>query len=302
MKNTSISPKWVSYEGIVLTNFEENIKLIIMKKILLIVLLITLNSISYSQNPRLAFSSKNIATYKQATTMVMLKENDVYSKILKKVINDNWTFNKYEFTTEEKLKSKYKEKASLPMLGFFKGYLDYVGSNESYTTTGIQSIGFVTVFKTEKNYNLNNKEVVHAFKLDNLKELKSDSAIEASLTVMIQDLNNYLIVLGTPESKVKSRKAYWNYINKKNLKNFKNKKILISEDEVKEKFKLDISSAKKYNYEVVSQARITKAILGKEDILIYYPYYDYISRAKNGELLAIIRSNTPILFKDFRNR
>jgi len=242
-----------------------------MNKTLLIVLLVAANLISYGQNPRLAFSNKNIAAYKQATTMIIIKENDLYSKILKKVIEDNWTFNKYEFTTKEKLKSTYEEKASLPMLGIFKGYIDYVGSYETNLTTGIQFIGFVTLFKTKKYYNLKNKEVVHAFTLSELQELTTEAEIEAFFTVLIQDLNNYLIVLGDPESNVHSRKAYWSYINKKDLKNFQNKKILISENDVNEKFKLDVASAKKYNYEIVGKERIVEAILNKEDILIYYP-------------------------------
>lgn len=275
-----------------------------MKKTLIITLFITISSIVYSQNPRLTFSNKNLAAYKQATTMIMLKEDDTYSKILKKVIEDNWTFNKYEFTTEEKLKSTYEEKTPLPMLGIFEGYIDYVGSYETSLTTGIPFIGFVTLFKTKKYYNLKNREVVHAFTINDLKELTTEKEIESFFTVLIQDLNNYLIVLGNPENKVHSRKAYWSYINKKDLKDFQNKKILISENDVDKKFKQDVSSAKKYNYKIVSKERIDEAILNKEDVLIYFPDdWQHINWAKDGRLLAtIIRSKVSVLFKDFRKR
>lgn len=271
--------------------------------LLLIVSLITISS--FGQNSRLVFSNENVASYKQATTMVMLKENDLYCKILKKVIEENWTFNKYEFTTEEKLKATYKEKAPLPMVGFFEGYSNYAGSYETVLTTGIQAIGFVTVFKSKKYYNMKKKEVVHAFDLGKLKELTSEESIEAFLTHAIQDINNYLIVMGNPDNKVRSRKAYWKYVNKKDLNDFKGKIILISQKDVyNKKFKNNDVAAKEYNYKIVSQERIVKAIIDKEDVLIHYSdSFGHINWAKNGELLAAnIGSNESGLFKEFRKR
>ncbi len=276
-----------------------------MKNLLLILIIASISTISYSQNPRLVFSNKNLATYKQATTMVMLKENNRYHTILKRVIEKNWTFNKYEFTTEEKLKTKYKEKSPLPILGFIEGYSDYVGTNESSRTLGIQSIGFATMFKSKKYYNMENKEVVHAFSLNNIEDLKTEKSIEAFFTVIIQDLNNYLIVLGNPDNKVHSRKSYWNYTKRKDIKSFKNKKILLSKkDSWNEKFMLDEEAAKKYNYQFVSEERITEAILNNEDVLIYYSdNWGHINWAKNGELIEdIIRSKQNIMFKEFRER
>ena len=236
--------------------------------------------------------------------MVVLKENDSYSKVLKKIIEENWTFNKYEFTTEEKLKVKYKNRTPLPIIGFFEGFDEYVGSYETKITTGIKFFGFVTVFKTKKNYNLD-KDVVQIIRLSTLEKLTSKEEIEATLTREIQETNNFLIVMSNSDNKTHSRKAYWKYINKKDLTDFRSKKILILDEDLNRKYiKSNDLDTKKYNYKLVSQERINKAILNKEDVLIYYSPYSWgsIAWAKNSEFLAtVIKANVNAI-KEFRKR
>jgi hypothetical protein len=278
-----------------------------MKKSILMLLMSTITLFGYSQIKKV-IPQKEVSLIKNGTVMIILKENDIFSDALKKTVEKNWTFSKYEFTTLEELQSKHKEKEVLPIFGFFDGMYNLTASDGSVKTYHPSCIGLTRKFRTKTYYDIRGKGVVdfYTFSKDSAASLHS---IEADLTLITQQINNYLSIRENIENKVKSRASFFRYVNKQDIEDIKKKTMLISKEDLNRKFN---TSDIKFKHQIVKNNRINDAILNKEDVLIYYlngTTHNIIS-AKDGRLLhyylaSILQRESKAqsqIFKDFRKR
>ena len=252
-----------------------------MKKIIFTILVTISFSFAHGQFGELPYNQ--VAELKQQTIKVALNEGDPFSSAFKKAVEENWTFTKYEFTTEEKiLSSGYEKKDEVFQLGFYKGTFQ----NSKYVMENVPFIGIVNKIAGKKNY-ANGKDfnIYFPYPIDGIEE----KYLPGYLALNIQLLDNYLKKLGDPNRKTPTLYVYLKNIETKNIE-CKKKKILICKEDLYAE-EADITSTYKFDYEIVSRDKINEAILNKEDVLFYYlvpslkySYHLFIS-AKDGTVL-----------------
>jgi hypothetical protein len=215
-------------------------------------------------------SKKELDKLKNSTMLVVLKGEESFISSLKKAIEDNWTFTKFEFVTESEVQKKFVNKEEVFLFGYFTG--DF--SSYKYTLKEMPVIGIAERYLTKGKYKIQGDiKICYPYPFEGIES----QYLDAYLKVYVQLLNNYLELLNAPDSKVKSMYAYYIQVKTRN-KLCRDKKLLICEED---NYLTDdvIKSIYKGDYEIVKRERINKAILNREDVLIYYlipsVYYSY---------------------------
>ena len=251
-----------------------------MRKFFLLILTTILFSSIYGQANK-AIPRDIVSSIKNEAVLVVIDGNSVFDVALKKAVEKEWKFSKYEFTTTKELQSNYKERSYVPIYGFFDGSIE--GQNGRSI---IPCLGLITKFKTKDGVTITNtgkKKDAPTFDLRGKRVLDFNryiaheedpkEEIESDVAFITQQISQFLTTLEKAENKVKTRNSYTKFVNKKDVKSYQKTTLLICQDDLDEKLKKsDVIAKYKGKCEVVDKKRFNQALAQNEKVLIYRFY------------------------------
>ncbi len=105
--------------------------------------------------------TKQVNEIKKNVIKVVLKDNDEtnFSESLKKSIEENWTFTKYEFITESELSSKYEHKDDVSLFGYFDAMFEHLAGKTNYIMKNVPVIALTNCFRDGYYYKTDHMEL-----------------------------------------------------------------------------------------------------------------------------------------------